>query len=188
MRRRKRCVLGTLIFGSLAGVFPRSAAAQVTRFLAAGAGASLPTGSASRGMNTGWLAEVMGGVTLPGNVVSLRLGGSYGQNGVDTLAGGNTMSGAVEGGTVKTLGAMAGVMAMPDVDRDLIPYVLAGAGFMNSRFRGSTTSFTWATGVGATLQTDFAELYGEIRFVRARKEGRNEDMVPLTAGVRIVNR
>ncbi|MEX2153291.1 MAG: hypothetical protein WD825_08120 [Gemmatimonadaceae bacterium] len=185
-RYRRYCLLRVFIFALFAAMAPNATAAQVMRFVTVGGGSTFPVGMAGQGINTGWLAEIMGGVTLPGNTVSLRLGGSYGQNRIDALSGGNMM-GTVEGGIDRTLGAMAGIMVMPDLDRDLTPYVLASAGVMNSTFRGSTTSFGWATGVGATLQTGLAAFYVECRFVRARKDGRNADMIPLTAGIRLGN-
>jgi len=186
MRFRGYCLVRAFILAPFAVMAPNAAAAQVMRFVTVGGGPSFPVGKAGQGMNTGWLAEIMGGISLPGNTVSLRLGGSYGQNRIDALAGGNMM-GTLEGGIDRTLGAMAGIMVMPDLDRDLTPYVLAGAGVMNSRFRGSTTSFAWATGVGATLQTGIAAFYVECRFLRARRDGRNADMIPLTAGIRLGN-
>jgi hypothetical protein len=172
----------------LAGTLPAAVRAQATRFLTVGAGTSFPVGGASQGMNAGWLAEAMGGITLSGNVVTLRLGGSYGQNSMDASSGGGGgggMMGAGGGGIERTVGAMAGVMVMPDLDRDLIPYVLASTGLMNSSFGGGATSFAWAAGVGATLQTGVAAFYVECRFVRARSGGGPGDMIPLTAGIRI---
>src|SRR5688572_14534614 len=102
MPGRLHCLLSTLVMASLAGVLPGAGAAQVTRFITAGGGVSFPTGSASRGMNTGWLAEFMGGVTLPGNVVSLRLGASYGQNTMDAAPAGSMMAG-IEGGIDRSI-------------------------------------------------------------------------------------
>lgn len=185
MSPRRSCLTRTVILSSLLGLLPVAGTAQSTRFFALGGGASIPTGSASSAMNPGWLIEMMGGVSLPGNTVSLRLGASYGQNGMDATAGGSAMMGRTERGIDRTLGAMAAVMLMPDSDRDLIPYMVAGGGIMHVNFRGSTTSFAWTTGIGARLQTDVAEFYAECRFLSSNNGRGHGDMVPLTAGVRL---
>lgn len=135
-------------------------------------------------MRTGWLGEVMGGVTLPGNTVTLRLGASYGENRMDGTPGG-MMTGAVPGSTSRTIGVMTGVMVMPDIDRDFVPYLLATAGMMRSASGSGTNAFAWAGGAGAKVETALAAFYVESRFVRARRSGRNEDMIPITAGIRL---
>lgn len=185
MGQRGMRILRTLALASVGAMWPGTAAAQLTRVFTAGGGASFPAGGTGQGMNTGWLAEVMGGVTLPGNTVTLRLGGSYGRYRIDPVVGGGMMGGGTgAGGVDRTLGVMAAVMVMPDIDRDLIPYALLGAGAMNSSFRGST-KFAWTSGLGATVQTAIAAFYVEGRFVRARNSGRSSDMISLTAGIRI---
>lgn len=189
MARRSQRILTTLALASVAGMWTGTAAAQLPRFLTAGGGASFPAGGTRQGMNTGWLGEVMGGITLRGNNVSLRLGGSYGENRMDPVVGGGMMGGGtVAGGIDRTLGLMTGVMVMPDIDRDLIPYALLSAGVMHSSFRGRSTAFAWSTGIGATIQTGIAAFYVEARFVGAGNSGRSGDMIPLTAGIRIDNK
>jgi len=187
MTRGHACLLRIVACVPLLALRPDGATAQWTRFLAAGAGASFPTGDASRDMQAGWLAEIMGGVGLPGNVMSLRLAGSYGQNTTAPVPGGGTMMGGADGGTDRTIGGMVGVMVMPDIDRDVIPYALASAGIMNSRLGGSTTSFAWTAGLGTRLQTDIAEFYLEWRLTQATRGGEPRTMIPITVGIRIAN-
>lgn len=164
----------------LAGM-PNVAAAQGRWFVGLGGGVSVP--SASAGMNTGWLAEAVAGVTLPGNIVSLRLGGTYGRN-VMKVVPGNGMAVSTTAETDRSLGVMSGIMLMPDLDRDLIPYVMASAGIMNGRFRGSDPSFAWATGAGLRILTDLAEFYVESRFVSSTGASGHGRMIPITVGLR----
>lgn len=157
------------------------ALAQSGRFLTVGGGASFPTGDASAAMDPGWMTEVMGGVVLPGNFASLRVGGMYGQS---RVTGGTGMQ-AMEGGTQRIVGAMGGLMVMPDWNRDWVPYALATAGAINARFQGNATSFAWSTGAGATLQWEAVDFYVEGRFLQARKSAARGEMVSVTTGIRL---
>ena len=159
---------------------PLAARAQYTWFASAGGGATFP--SASAAMSTGWLAEASAGVTLPGNVIALRLVGTYGRNKMKPEAAG--MPAGFPAETDRSLGLMGGVMIMPDLDRDLIPYLMLSGGAMNGRYRGSDPSFAWAAGAGARYLTDLAEFYVEGRFVRSTGASGHGDMVPLIVGVR----
>lgn len=163
---------------------PLAARAQYTWFAGAGGGATFP--SASAAMSTGWLAEASAGVTLPGNIIALRLTGTYGRNKMKPEAAGMPagMPAGFPAETDGSLGLMGGVMLMPDIDRDLIPYLMLSGGAMNGRYRGSDPSFAWAAGAGARYLTDLAEFYVEARFVRSTGASGHGDMVPLTAGVR----
>lgn len=186
MSKLKTTVLAALTIAS----FTSASAAQGTWFASVGGGANLPRASSM--MNTGWLAEGMAGVALPGNVVSLRVGGTYARNrmksspasvlGMGMGSAQSSPSGEPE--TDRSLSAMAGVMVMPDWERDLIPYVLGSAGVMNGMYRGSHPGFAWASGGGVRLLTDLAEFYVEGRFVRSTGATGHGDMVPITAGVR----
>jgi hypothetical protein len=170
-----RTWLGVVLLATLSSV----ANAQDS-FLTIGAGPSFPTGSGSSGMKPGFMAEAMAGRVLPGGYASARIGAMYGQS---RIGGGMGMN-AIEPGTQRILGAMAGLMAMPKWDYDWFPYVLATAGVVKATFQGSTSSFAWATGAGTTLQWQAVDFYLEGRFLEARNDIGRGQMVSVTTGLR----
>ena len=167
----------------LVGGLASTAAAQRTWFAAIGGGATVPRSAAA--MDNGWVTELMGGVILPGNIVSLRAGGTYGQNRMSMSVAGVGMTAGTPAETDHSIGAMAGIMVMPDLETDFIPYVMASAGVMNGKYKGTDPSFAWASGAGLRVLTDLAEFYGEARFVRSTGRAGHGDMIPITAGVRL---
>jgi hypothetical protein len=157
-----------------------SAAAGQSGFLGIGAGAGIPVGPDDT-MGNGWVTEVMAGRVLPNGFMSVRLGGMYAQSPIATM---DAMQ-YVPGGTTRLLGAMAGLMAMPDWDWDWYPYVHAGAGAIHSRFHGSMTSFAWSAGAGTVLKLQKVDFYVEGRFQQARRGGERGQMVTATTGIRL---
>ena len=151
------------------------------QFLSLGAGASFPTGTVRAAMDPGWMTEVMGGVVLPGNFASVRIGAMYGQS---RVGGGSGMM-AAESGTQSIFGAMGGFMVMPDWNRDWVPYLLATAGAISAEYEGRMTSFAWSTGAGATLRWEALDFYVEGRFMQASKGSARGEMVSVTSGIRL---
>ena len=128
--RRRKLVMAAVCLAT-AGASPRPAAAQLGHFLNLGAGVSLPAGTSRDAMNNGWLIQAMGGVTLPGGIVNLRVGGTYGENKVTSM----------EGGTATATSIMTGVMLTPIAIGIFVPYTLADVGLVRARYLGSATSF-----------------------------------------------
>ena len=185
MMRDKFCACVGIGVVLLALMWPTAARAQSGRFVAFGGGASFPAGSASEGMNTGWVTELMAGTVLPGGVLSLRTGLMYGRAGIGDEDADPGMQ-MMEPGTQKMLGAMAGLMAMPPQwNWDWVPYVFATAGVVNASYQGSMASFAWTGGAGTLLQLKPFDLYLEGRLLQARKNGGRGQMVSLTAGIRL---
>jgi hypothetical protein len=168
----------TLLLLALA---PAGAAAQ-SGFIGIGGGAGVPVGGAADAMGNAWVTEVMAGRVLPNGFMSVRIGGMYGQSRVDGIDEGMMF---MEGGTTRLLGAMAGLMAMPDWDWDWYPYVHAGAGAIRGRFQGSMTSFAWSAGAGTVLKLRTLDFYVEGRFLQALRSGERGEMVTATAGIRL---
>jgi hypothetical protein len=178
-----RAALAALI---LVAVQTAAASAQTAGFVGLGGGASFPTGSRSDAMRTGWMTELMAGLVLPGNFASARIGGMLGESRVGAMADDMWMGDPLPGGgTSRVIGAVAGLMAMPDWDWDWYPYVHAGAGLVNARYQGSVTSFAWSGGAGAVMKWRTLDFYVEGRFLQARRDGGHGGMVSVTSGLRL---
>jgi hypothetical protein len=163
------------------------AQAQRGEFLNFGIGVSLPHAAAGETMDAGWLLQTMGGITLPGGIVNLRVGSTYGQNRVRPATGGSRMAVDVaESGTSTTLSFMGGVMLTPILIAGVVPYTLADVGVMHARFQGSTNAFTWQVGGGLLVNASSAGWFIESRYMQARKNGNRGAMVPIAAGVRFM--
>jgi hypothetical protein len=180
MRRdfRRHALSGAVLLALAA--LPSAVAGQAG-FLGIGGGAGIPVGGVRDGMGNGWVTEVMAGRVLPNGFMSVRLGGMYARSPIATMGGMQDEP----GGTTRLLGAMAGLMAMPDWDWDWYPYVHAGAGAIHSRFHGSMTSFAWTAGAGTVLKLQNVDFYVEGRFQQARRSGERGQMVTATTGIRL---
>lgn len=157
-------------------VSPRPAAAQLGHFLNIGAGVSLPSGASGDTMQNGWLIQTMGGVTLPGGIINLRIGGTYGQSEVT----------AMDGGTATSTSLMTGVMLTPIAIGIFVPYALADIGLVRARYAGSATSFAWQVGGGLLVQSGTVGWFVESRYMQARRAGQSGGMIPIAAGVRVM--
>ncbi len=174
--RRWRLATAAVCLTAAAVVSPRSAAAQLGHFLNIGAGVSLPSGASGDTMKNGWLIQTMGGVTLPGGIVNLRIGGTYGRSEVT----------AMDGGTATATSIMTGVMLTPIAIGIFVPYTLADIGLVRASYAGSATSFAWQVGGGLLVQTGTAGWFVESRYMQARRAGQSGGMVPIAAGVRLM--
>jgi hypothetical protein len=182
MSMRRTPGRAALLAGAVLLLAAAPAAGQSNRFVGIGGGAGIPVGAPGEMMDIGWVAELMGGFVLPNNIMSVRLGVMHSSSrvpGMDAME-------YIPPGTSRLYGAMAGVMMMPDWDWDWVPYVHAGAGALHSRFQGSTTSFAWATGAGATLKWRTIDFFVEGRLLQARRAGGRGEMVTLTTGIRLL--
>jgi len=176
VRGWKKALVAVGLTCASAATLPRVAAAQLGPFLNLGAGVSLPAGGPGDAMSTGWLVQTMGGVTLPGGIINLRVGGTYGRSQVDVM----------DGGTATAASVMAGVMLTPIAIGIFVPYALADAGLLRARFRGSATSFAWQAGGGLLVQTGTVGWFLESRFMQARRSGHRGEMIPVAGGVRLM--
>jgi hypothetical protein len=170
---------------------PGAAAAQTATFVAFGGGVTVPSGRASQGMDNGWMAEAMAGVTIFDGLIGLRLGANYGESTADPMAGGMGMDGMSSGlgpppepGKTKRLGLMIGSMLMPIEIGRVTPYVLADVGTLRSTFSGHQYSFMWQAGGGVMVDLTRTRLYVEIRQMEARKGADSGAMLPITVGFR----
>lgn len=173
-------MVGAVVLGGLLALSaPGAAEAQTRGYVGIGGGATIPIGDFGDGVKTGWLGQVIGGVTLGSGMLGLRVNGTYGQH--SDKGGGD--------GKVKLIGALGDVVVSPKMSGKAKPYVLAGAGMMNAKFSGggvseSSTKFAWNAGAGLALGGKVG-FYIEARFVSVKVEGSSSNMIPITAGVRL---
>lgn len=169
-------MVGAVVLGSLLAVSaPGAAVAQSRGYVNVGGGVSLPIGDLKDAVKLGWLGQVAGGVKL-NDMFGVRVDGSYGQN----------KSKATGGGNVKFIGALGDVTLSPKMSGSMSPYVLAGAGFLNSKAGGaSSTAFAWNAGAGLGFGAGKVGFYVEARFLSAKKNGATSNMIPITVGVHL---
>ena len=172
----RKMVLAGVCLTMAGSLSPRTATAQLGHFLNIGAGISLPSGASGDAMSNGWLIQTMGGVTLPGGIINLRVGGTYGRSKVT----------AMDGGTTTATSVMGGVMLTPIAIGIFVPYALADAGVLRASYKGSATSFAWQVGGGLLVQTGSVGWFVESRFMQARRAGQSGGMIPVAAGVRLM--
>ncbi len=173
---RRKMMMAAVCLTAAGAASPRPAAAQLGHFLNIGAGVSLPSGASGDTMKNGWPIQTMGGVALPGGIINLRIGGTYGRNEVT----------AMEGGTATATSLMTGVMLTPIAIGIFVPYALADIGLVRARYAGSATSFAWQVGGGLLVQGGTVGWFVESRYMQARRAGQSGGMIPVAAGVRLM--
>lgn len=173
-----RGMLGAVVVGSLLVIGSAgSANAQARGYVGIGGGATIPMGDFKDGYKTGWMGQVIGGVTLS-DMFGVRVDGGYGQN--------SGKSGAPK---LKLIQAIGDVTLSPKTSGGVAPYLLAGAGMLNSKatvsgVSASSSAFAWNAGVGAKFTAGSLGIYVEGRFLSAKKNGATTNMIPVTVGLR----
>lgn len=174
-------MVGAVVLGSLLALSaPGAAEAQTRGYLGIGGGVNIPMGDFADGVKTGWLGQVVGGVTLSNGILGFRVDGTYGQNNAKGTGDGK----------FKLIGALGDVVVSPKMAGKAKPYVLAGAGMMNAKISAGTvsesdTKFAWNAGAGVAFAAGKVGIYLEARFLSVKTEGSSSNMIPITAGVRI---
>jgi len=166
-------MVGAVVLGSLlAASAPGAAEAQARGYVRLGGGINMPIGDLKDAVKTGWLGQVVGGFKI-NDMFGVRVDGSYGQN--------NEKAPGTE--KIKFIGALGDVTLSPKMSGNISPYVLAGAGFLNSKDGASSTAFAWNAGGGIGFAAGSLGLYLEARFLSAKKNGVTSNMIPITVGV-----
>ncbi len=174
-----RGMLGAVVVGSLLAIGTTGKVeAQARGYVGIGGGVTIPMGDFKDGYKAGWLGQVVGGVKI-NDMFGVRVDGSYGQNSSKTTGGPK----------VKLVGALGDVTLSPKTSGGVAPYVLAGAGMLNSKatvsgVSASTSAFAWNAGAGAKFTAGSVGVYVEARFLSAKKNGATTNMIPVTVGLR----
>jgi hypothetical protein len=174
-----RIARGVLVAGVVASMAAGGAQAQARGYIGFGAGASVPTGDFGDEYKTGWLAQVVAGITGPTGVIGGRVNGSITRHNHDT----------VNDATAKLVGAMGDLVFSPGSgDAKLRPYLLGGIGFQNFKLEAgplesSETKLAYNFGGGVNIATGRAKLFIEARWLSVRTDP-SASMIPISLGLR----
>ncbi|MEO5814300.1 MAG: outer membrane beta-barrel protein [Gemmatimonadaceae bacterium] len=153
------------------------------------AGASIPIGDSSDGLNTGYTIGAAADLRAPATPLGGRLEGSYSNWGAKGLAGSGLSADASEFGANLNL-----VLWFPmTAPTSISPYVTAGPSF--SRFKGtvssggasfSQTENHWGFNAGGGVDIAIGELAVRVdaRYKRISGDNGNFQSIPVTFGVR----
>jgi hypothetical protein len=174
----KRIVVGAVVLGLAQALAGQPAAAQARGYVGFGGGVNVPIGTFNDAVKTGWLGQVVAGITGPKGRLGGRVDGTFARNGFD-----------VGGGNFRLLGAIGDLVLSPMTGSGKTrPYFLAGLGFQSGKANTSTTSstkFAFDFGLGLTIKAGRnAAVFGEGRYLSVHTDPDTFNMLPISIGVR----
>lgn len=174
-----RIVRGLLVAGVVATVAAGSASAQARGYIGFGGGVSIPTGDFGDSFGTGFLGQVVAGITGPTGKLGGRVNGTYTRHSHDILDDTN----------VRFIGAMGDLVFTPgQPEAKMRPYLLGGLGFQNGKSNATgaegSTEFAYNFGAGVNIGMGRAKLFIEGRWLSIQTEGESTSLIPLSVGVR----
>jgi Outer membrane protein beta-barrel domain len=157
------------------------AAAQMPVEFGLGAGISIPSGTTSNGLKTGWHGTALVQFKPPASPVGFQVDGSYNQLGFD---GG--------GGKDQIISGTANAVYTFSVasDTPVRPYLIGGGGVYNIKAKPdvgssfSDTKFGINLGAGFNFKSSGVGLFVEGRFHNVFVPGSDFHYIPITVGVR----
>jgi hypothetical protein len=183
----KHLVKSLAVFGVVAAMAAGEASAQSPASFGIGGGVSIPSGSTSDALSTGWhgIALVR---YMPATVaVGFQIDGMYHRLGVEDGGLDLDLSTQIINGTANV------VFAFPVSEETRFrPYLIGGGGIYNFDLKGddapSTTesSTDWGLNVGAGFDIGFGggTLFLEGRFHNVFTDGDDTKLIPITLGIR----
>jgi opacity protein-like surface antigen len=177
----KRTIAGFVATGMLTVALAAPAAAQARGYVGFGAGLSLPTGDFGDGVKTGWLGQVIAGITGPSGMLGGRIDGMYVRHSWEGTADGSTT----------LFGANADLVVSPGSGASKVrPYLLGGVGFFNGKDKvagvSSDGETKFAFNVGGGLQVKAGSrmhVFLEGRYISVRTENAI-GFIPISVGLR----
>jgi len=178
----KRTIAGFVATGLLTIGFVAPAAAQARGYVGLGGGVSIPTGDFGADYKTGWLGQVIAGITGPTGRFGGRIDGMYVRHSVDGVADASR----------QLLGANADLVVSPgSMDAKLRPYLMGGVGFFNSKSEvGSVegegvTDFAFNLGGGLSIKAGSKmSVFLEARYVSIQSDPSSTGFIPIAVGLR----
>ena len=174
MRKITGLAATALLFGAIAAT---PAAAQARGYVGFGAGVAVPTGDFKNCCKTGFLGQVVAGITGASGVLGGRVDGMYIRNNVKSPGSGHATHLGVNLDVVWTPGKRPA---------SVHPYLLGGIGFFNSEF-GNFDETKFAFNAGAGLQVHMGaqmSFFGEARYLSVQTTGGSTNMIPIAIGLR----
>lgn len=167
-------------------VVPPSARAQLT--LGLGGGATVPVGDFSKATKTGYNVLATLGLRVPAFPLGLRVDGMFNQ--IPSQFSGVTHS------QIWTVNANLVANLVNTPHAPLVPYLVAGVGYYNTRYRVSTSGdslsgsgdlndndFGLNAGIGIRLGLGNASVFAEGRYHYIFMSGTHLQMIPFTLGI-----
>ena len=172
---------GVLSIGLSLGLGASALAAQTPVQFGLGGGASIPSGSTSDGLKTGWHGTALVQFMPAASPVGFRVDGSYHQMKFD---GGGGKDQVIDG----TANVVYEFKVSPETK--FRPYVIGGGGVYNVKAKPdvgpspSETKFGINAGAGFNIGTASTAFFVEGRFHNVFFSGSDFHFIPITAGVR----
>jgi len=189
----KGLLKGVAAFGLAATLGATAAHAQNSMTFGAGAGITIPTGSTSDALKTGWNAEGVFQYKPATSPIGLQIDGMYQQLKGDSVATAGTLD------KEEIWSATGNVVFWFPTSKEtkIHPYVLGGGGVYNLKdvptaaavAAGATSASVTKFGINAGAGFDFdiqssAAFFVEGRFHNVFISGGNAHFIPITAGFR----
>jgi len=171
----RRTIAGFVATGLLTIGSAAPAAAQARGYVGFGGGLSIPTGNFADAYKSGYVGQVIAGITGANGMLGGRIDGMYVRH---------SFEGTVDGST-QMLGANADLVVAPgSAGSKLRPYLLGGVGFFNVKDElGSVeqegeTKFAFNVGGGLSVKAGSKmSVFLEGRFISVQTEG-NSSLTP----------
>jgi opacity protein-like surface antigen len=160
----------------------QTANAQARGYVGFGAGLALPLGDFKDCCKTGWLGQVIAGVTGANGMIGGRIDGDYIRNSVKGTAGIHSTM----------VGANADIVWTPGHRPAKVhPYLLGGIGVFNAKFSGggltgsSETKFAFNLGGGLQVHMgNRMDFYTEVRYLGVQTSDGSTNLIPIVIGLR----
>jgi len=178
----KRTIAGFVAAGLLTVALAAPASAQARGYVGFGGGVSIPTGNFGDAYKTGWLGQVIAGITGPSGMLGGRIDGMYVRHSVDGVADAST----------QLLGANADLVVSPgSAAAKVRPYLLGGVGFFNSKSEvgdvegEGVTDFSFNLGGGLSLKAgNKMSVFLEARYISVQSDPSSTGFIPISIGLR----
>jgi opacity protein-like surface antigen len=178
MRRKiPGLMAAALVLGAVAA---NPAAAQARGYVGFGGGVSLPMGDFGDGAKTGWLGQVIAGITGPNGRFGGRIDGMYLRHSAEV---GDAKS--------KMIGVNADLVVSPGSSAAKVrPYVLGGVGLVNAKaeVNGVTgdgdTNFAFNLGGGLQFKAGSLGIFLEARYFNVSSDPGSTSFIPIVVGLR----
>jgi hypothetical protein len=178
MQTLSRCLL---VMGTSFALGASVAAAQMPVQFGLGGGVTIPSGSTSDGLKTGWHGMALVQFKPAASPVGFQIDGAYQQLGFEN-----------GGGKEQILDGTGNIVYSFQVSPEtrFRPYLIGGVGVYNLKLKPdvgpspSDTKFGLNAGAGFNVQASGVGLFVEGRFHNVFVEGSDLHFIPITAGVR----
>lgn len=174
----KRTIAGFMATGLLTVALAAPASAQARGYVGFGGGLSLPTGNFGDVYKTGWLGQVIAGITGPSGMFGGRIDGTYVRHSRD----------GVPAESIRLLGANADLVVAPgSAAAKVRPYLLGGVGFFNSKAEGfdGVTDFAFNLGGGLSVKAGSKmSVFLEARYISVQSDPSSTGFIPISIGLR----